>query len=410
MCGPKQTEENDRVQDLNSGAVGRIKIHKDQEYSGLKGKALHAAKLDTPSRAEIMSVIPAHCFKKSTATSMLYCLTSCTITGSCAVAAHSFLPLQASWILAWMAYAVVTGTAVTGCWVVAHECGHGAFSDNVLIRDAVGYVLHTMLLVPYFSWQRSHAVHHSRTNHATEGETHVPSSAMIPENQIMYKLRSWMGERLYTFITLPLKLIFGWPLYLLLGASGGPVRGQTNHFLPNAGSKGQYELFPGKWKDKVWMSDAGIAAFLLVLVHWAVRARSIAPVLALYGGPLLVCNAWLVLYTWLQHTDVDVPHLDHDTWTWQKGAFLTIDRPYGALLDFLHHSIGSTHVVHHLNHQIPHYHAREATEAIKKAFPDQYLYDPTPIWAATYRVACKCVGVVNVDGMWVYRSENPKNA
>lgn len=59
-------------------------------------------------------------------------------------------------------------------WVIAHECGHNAFSDNRAIQDAVGYILHSFLLVPYFSWQRSHAVHHSRTNHLTEGETHVP--------------------------------------------------------------------------------------------------------------------------------------------------------------------------------------------------------------------------------------------
>lgn len=375
---------------------------------GLQGKALIAAKKESfPSRKEIMAVIPSHCFVKSTATSLAYALASCVITGACVGAAHRWLPLEASWTLAWLLYAVVTGTAVTGCWVVAHECGHGAFSDSVLVRDTVGYILHTMLLVPYFSWQRSHAVHHSRTNHVTEGETHVPSSAFIPENQTMYKLLELMGEGLFTIITMPLKLLIGWPLYLLVGASGGPVRGATNHFLPNRGEKGRFELFPGKWKSKVWYSDVGIVAWVGLLAYWAFKAGSVAPVLAMYGGPYLVCNAWLVFYTWLQHTDIDVPHLGEDLWTWERGAFLTIDRPYGPILDFLHHSIGSTHVVHHLNHQVPHYHAREATEAIKNAFPDLYLFDPTPIWKAAYRVGGKCVGVIEEDGLWVYRSKNP---
>eukprot|EP00959_Pyramimonas_sp_CCMP1952_P373888 7830199-Pyramimonas_sp.AAC.1 len=34
---------------------------------------------------------------------------------------------------------------------------------------------------------------------------------------------------------------------------------------------------------------------------------------------------------------------------------------------------------------IPHYHAKEATEAIKKNFPELYLYDPTPIWKVKTR-------------------------
>ena len=34
-----------------------------------------------------------------------------------------------------------------GCWVVAHECGHNAFSDNRQLQDAVGYFLHSLLLV-----------------------------------------------------------------------------------------------------------------------------------------------------------------------------------------------------------------------------------------------------------------------
>ena len=90
----------------------------------------------------------------------------------------------------------------------------------------------------------------------------------------------------------------------------------------------------------MWYSDVGIALWIGLLACWAVRAGSVMPVLALYGGPYLVCNGWLVFYTWLQHTDIDVPHLGEDLWTWEKGAFLTIDRPYGALLDFLHHRYG----------------------------------------------------------------------
>ena len=64
--------------------------------------------------------------------------------------------------------------------------------------------------------------------------------------------------------------------------------------------------------------------------------------------------------TWLQHTDTDVPHLAASEWSYIKGAFLTIDRPYGAVFDFLHHRIGSTHVAHHVECAIPHYKAVKA--------------------------------------------------
>ncbi|KAJ1440849.1 hypothetical protein B484DRAFT_322834, partial [Ochromonadaceae sp. CCMP2298] len=70
------------------------------------------------------------------------------------------------------AYSVVTGTCAIGSWVTAHECGHGAFSDNRRLQDVVGFVFHSALLVPYYAWQRSHAVHHANTNHITDGETH----------------------------------------------------------------------------------------------------------------------------------------------------------------------------------------------------------------------------------------------
>ena len=49
----------------------------------------------------------------------------------------------------WNVYAFAAGTVATGLWVIAHECGHRAFSDSNTVNDAVGLVLHSALLVPY---------------------------------------------------------------------------------------------------------------------------------------------------------------------------------------------------------------------------------------------------------------------
>jgi len=97
-------------------------------------------------------------------------------------------------------------------------------------------------------------------------------------------------------------------------------------------------------------------------------------------------------------SDVDVAHFDENDHTWVKGALQTVDRPYGNVINFLHHNIGSTHVAHHLCAAMPHYHAKEATDALRAAFPEHYLYDPTPVPQALWRVAKNCVAVEKLPG------------
>ena len=360
-------------------------------YSGLEGKALRKI-TKYPTKREVFAAIPKECWKKDTFKSMCYAVFSTSLTVALGVAAYAFIPLKLAYLPVWALYAAVTGTVATGSWVVAHECGHDAFSDNKKLQDAVGYVLHSALLVPYFSWQRSHAVHHSRTNHMEEGETHVPFTIESAKGKANYVLKERIGKPLFQVVNLFIHLVVGWPAYLLTGATGGSKYGVTNHFIPT--KPFSEALFPTDFlKKRVWLSDVGVAATLAALACWAVKAGSIWPVAAVYGGPYLVTNFWLVLYTWLQHTDVDVPHFTDKDWDWVKGTFMTIDRPYPKVIDFLHHKIGTTHVAHHVAHQIPHYNARKATEALKAAFPDLYLYDPTPITKAMLRVGEKCVAV-----------------
>ncbi|MFZ4517371.1 MAG: fatty acid desaturase [Microthrixaceae bacterium] len=343
-----------------------------------------------PTRAEVRAAIPEGCREPRTSRSLLSLAGSLAATAVPVALAAAFLPLTWAWAPVWVLYAVVCGTAATGLWVLAHECGHGAFSSSRPLRDTVGFVLHSALLVPYFSWQRSHAVHHAFTNHLDDGETHVPGRASGGPT----------GPRgpFATTLVIARSLLLGWPAYLLAGATGGPSRGRTNHFWPVAPFES--DLFPPRWRARVWGSGGGVLVVLVALVAWAVAVGSVVPVLALYVGPYLVVNAWLVTYTWLQHTDTDVPHLADPEWDWVLGAFQTVDRPYPAVVDVLHHHIGTTHVAHHLDPRIPHYRAREATDAIATAFPELYRFDPTPVGAALWRVAGRCRAVDRHDEAW----------
>lgn len=376
------------------------------QYSPMQGKALGILDRPIPSLSDVKAIIPKDCFVRDTKTSLAFAALDLITTGACAFLGYKFLlPLgfkTPKAIASWAAYAVVTGTAAIGMWVTAHECGHGAFSDNRKLQDFVGYLYHSFLLVPYFSWQRSHAVHHANTNHVVDGETHVPVVAHASsKSRIVEPLLSYLGTGVIGSVwgasQVVAHLLFGWPAYLLFGKTGGSSRGITNHFLPfplTPPPNPAKELFAGaRQKMRVLASDVGIATMATALAL-VTRKVGLATMMAMYGGPLLVVNAWLVLYTWLQHTDVDVPHLAGEDFSFMKGAFLTIDRPYEklcwGLVDFLHHKIGSTHVAHHIDCTIPHYKAKKATEAIKANYPDLYLYDPTPIAAATWRIAVNC--------------------
>jgi len=383
----------------------RERVAEAVRAGGLAGLGVPAPGTAWPSKAEVLGAIPKECFRKSTPRSLGYAAGSLALTLACGALGSRLLPV--SWAAAplWAAYAAVTGTVATGCWVVAHECGHGAFSDNKLVQTLVGYSFHSLLLVPYFSWQRTHAVHHLNTNHVTEGETHVPPVLGSPDASQALEARERLGGRdgpWWPLASLVGHLTFGWPLYILRGASGGPKYGATSHFWPwgHSGALllGGKELFPSaSWKRRVLVSDAGVLAVLVGLGAWAAKAGVFKAAL-LYLAPLAVTNAWLVLYTWLQHTDVDVAHFDELEHSWVKGAFQTVDRPYGPLLNLLHHGIGSTHVLHHVCSAVPHYHAWRATEAIKRAFPDRYLFDPTPVHRALGRVARNCVAVEKLPG------------
>lgn len=109
----------------------------------------------------------------------------------------------------------------------------------------------------------------------------------------------------------------------------------------------------------------------------------------------------MVIYTFLQHTDKTIPHYDERQWTWLKGALSTIDRNYPGFINALHYDIGSTHVVHHIFHELPFYNAPFASIYVKELLGDLYNYDSRNIWRTLFE-CCKLIAVKD-DGTGVYR-------
>ena len=82
--------------------------------------------------AELRAAVPPHCFRRSLLRSSAYLAADCCAAAALYVgvrAADAQLASLAARVLLWAAYTLAQGAVCTGIWVIAHECGHGAFSD-----------------------------------------------------------------------------------------------------------------------------------------------------------------------------------------------------------------------------------------------------------------------------------------
>ncbi|KAJ3183643.1 hypothetical protein HDU85_002072 [Gaertneriomyces sp. JEL0708] len=365
---------------------------------------------------DVRDAIPAHCFKRSTLHSFAYVAYDVTLMSILFYAATHISSVESTFLraLLWPLYWVCQGVIMTGIWVIAHECGHQAFSDKSWINNAVGYVLHTFLLVPYYSWKFSHAKHHAKNAHMTKDQVFVPNTRnrLAAETGVVpaaHELPSppsptpaadeesiWDDAPIADLISIVAMLTVGWPLYLLRNASGQRFPEWTSHFKPSS------RIFePRQWKA-VLISNIGLLIMLGVL-GTAVYLTSFSTVFFYYVVPYLNVNAWLVTITYLQHTDPRIPHFNESEWTFLLGALSTIDRDYGFLLNHFFHHIQDTHVAHHLFSTMPHYHAQEATEALKKFLGPYYMKDDTPVWKSLWKSYTNCRFVEDEGGVLWYK-------
>ncbi|KAJ5542753.1 hypothetical protein N7461_008756 [Penicillium sp. DV-2018c] len=334
---------------------------------------------DVPTLKELKDAIPKECFDSSLFTSCLYLLRDaiyCSVLIYAALHIHLLpsLPLR---IVAWVAYGFFQGCVGTGLWILAHECGHGAFSRHQTINDFIGWATHSFLMVPYFSWKITHARHHRYTGHMDKDTVFVPwtEDELATKRNVSIEQLKHLAEEtpIVSFFQLIGHQLLGWQLYLFLNVTAGKQSGPADkgkvayasHFNPSA------EIFTASQWKLIAYSDIGLL-IMGSIVWYTGTIIGAWNVFLLYVVPYLWVHHWLIAITYLQHTHPAVPHYTAEAWTYTKGALATIDRTTGFIGRHFFHEIIDYHVVHHLFSRIPFYKAEEATKAIQPMLGENY--------------------------------------
>ncbi|KAJ3167036.1 Delta(12)-fatty-acid desaturase, partial [Irineochytrium annulatum] len=340
---------------------------------------------------EIRDCIPAECFKRDTLRSFSFVAHDMILAGLLFLAATRIdalpVPAWAKYGALWPLYWWCQGVVCTGLWVIAHECGHQSFSDHAWVNNTVGYILHTALLVPYYSWKISHSKHHKGNASMTKDQVFVPKTRSEmglpardhPKGNAYPLLKEAPAFEVLEIVRM---LLIGWPAYIIANVSGQRYPTYASHFHASS------PVFEPKHRWQVYASAVGVVGMLGVLAYVS-SIVGVATVVKYYGVPYLFVNMWLVMITFLQHTDQRVPHFADGEWDFLKGALSTVDRDYG-ILNYFHHHIADTHVAHHLFSTMPHYNAKRATKALKEKLGSYYMMDRTNIWLALYRSYSTC--------------------
>jgi len=389
---------------------------------------------------DLLSAIPTHCFKRSGWRSSLYVVAdfaalaaiykTTTFLDACIHPDFIQFPYPilygAAKFALWSVYTFWAGLIATGVWVIAHECGHQAFSESKLVNNTVGWVLHSGLGVPYHSWRITHGKHHASTGHLTQDQVFVPNTRSflgLPpfdpahedlqgasiSKKVMDELWEALGDSpIGACLGSASYLLGGWPAYIIFNSSGqNRYAFGTNHFSPSA------PMFsPSQW-GQIIISDIGVLLWLAAL-YYSVNRFGIFEVFRTYFLPYLWVNHWLVLITFLQHTDPLLPHYRAGEFTFPRGALATYDRnllgDLGSVMAWIAatctHGISETHVAHHVHSKIPHYHAWEASDALRArlARAGLKLQGGNSGWAEVYRVYKQCKFVEDEGDIVFYKN------
>lgn len=248
-----------------------------------------------------------------------------------------FMIAKAPWYLLPLAWAW-TGTAVTGFFVIGHDCAHKSFSKNKLLEDIVGTIAFLPLIYPYEPWRFKHDRHHAKTNMLAE------DTAWHPVMKEQWGSFSPLMKSFMEFGMGPLRpwaSIGHWALW---------------HFDLNK--------YRDSEKPRVKISLAAVFAFMAIGWPAIIYFTGIAGWFKFWLMPWLGYHFWMSTFTMVHHTAPHIPFKDAQDWNSAQAQLGgTVHCDYPSWVEVLCHDI-SVHIPHHISQKIPSYNLRLAHDSL----------------------------------------------
>ena len=312
---------------------------------------------DTLRLKDILRILPREVFVKNRRKAWTSVLASILMVGLgyWGLTVVPWFLLPALWIF--------TGTALTGFFVIGHDCGHRSFANRRWVNDLLGHLAFLPLIYPFHSWRILHNHHHAHTNKLEEDNAWQP---FTPE---YYESRPNWIRKLYQLIRGR-----GWWV-------GSIAHWAVMHF--------NWTQFEGKQRSQVRFSALVALSFALIALPLLVATTGIWGLVKFWLMPWMVYHFWMSTFTIVHHTAPDIPFTSPQEWNEaQAQLFGTVHCDYPRWVEFLCHDI-NVHIPHHISTAIPSYNLRMAHRAIKENWGDS-LCECRFSWSLMKKITDQC--------------------
>lgn len=285
---------------------------------------------------DILDTLPRECFHKDgrKAWGSVLLSVAAVAAGYAAIALSPWYLLPLAWIF--------TGTALTGFFVIAHDCGHRSFARRLWVNDLVGHLLMLPLIYPFHSWRLLHDRHHLHTN-----KLEVDNAWQPWQPETYTQAEGWL-QAMY-------RATRGWLWWLASIAHWA-----TLHFDPSQVSE--------RDRDKVKLSVVVVAIGVAIGFPLLIVTTGWWGFVKFWLLPWLVYHFWMSTFTLVHHTDPDIPFRFPADWHEVEAQLAgTVHCDYPRWVEVLCHDI-NVHIPHHLSVGIPSYNLRLAHHSLKQTW------------------------------------------